>query len=114
MNARRADIPVPGVLSETDATQVEAAFGVGREQVERDHLDEIWYSTEGSGRMRRQQADHADDLRVEAGVSITIPVGTRFQFRADADRALVAIGITMPPGPGDEAMIVEGTWDPNL
>ena len=38
MNARSADIPVPGVLSETDATQVEAAFGVGREQVERDHL----------------------------------------------------------------------------
>lgn len=38
MNARREDIPVPGVLSETDATQVEAAFGVGREQVERDHL----------------------------------------------------------------------------
>jgi hypothetical protein len=38
VNARRADIPVPGLLSETDATQVEAAFGVGREQVERDHL----------------------------------------------------------------------------
>lgn len=38
MNARRADIPVPGVLSEADATRVEAAFGVGRQQVERDHL----------------------------------------------------------------------------
>lgn len=38
MSARGLSAPVPGVLSEADAMRVENAFGVGRAQVERDHL----------------------------------------------------------------------------
>jgi mannose-6-phosphate isomerase-like protein (cupin superfamily) len=45
------------------------------------------------------------------GVSITIPAGTRFQFRNDGDEALAAVGVSMPPWPGeDEAYPVEGIW----
>lgn len=47
------------------------------------------------------------------GLSLSIPVGTRFQFRADEGAALAAVGVTMPPWPGaDEAYEVEGRWEP--
>jgi mannose-6-phosphate isomerase-like protein (cupin superfamily) len=51
-------------------------------------------------------------VSVEPGVSLTIPLGTRFQFRADADTRLEAVGVTMPPWPGDdEAILVDGPWN---
>ncbi len=38
------------------------------------------------------------------GVSISLPTGTRFQYRCDGDEPLVAVAVTMPPWPGaDEA-----------
>jgi mannose-6-phosphate isomerase-like protein (cupin superfamily) len=49
------------------------------------------------------------------GVSITIPTGVEFQFRNDGDEPLEAVGVTMPPWPGaDEAVAVEGVWQPKL
>ena len=52
-------------------------------------------------------------IELRPGVSLTIPVGTRFQFRALGDEALEAVGVTMPPGPGEgEAYVVEGIWKP--
>jgi mannose-6-phosphate isomerase-like protein (cupin superfamily) len=40
-----------------------------------------------------------------------LPVGTRFQFRAEPDSSLHIVGVTMPPWPGDdEAVVVEGRW----
>ncbi len=52
---------------------------------------------------------------VSAGVSITLPVGTRFQFRAAPDSVLEAVGVTLPPWPGpDEAVLVEGVWEPRI
>jgi mannose-6-phosphate isomerase-like protein (cupin superfamily) len=55
-------------------------------------------------------------VAVGPGVSLTIPPGTRFQFRADGEAPLVAFGVTMPPWPagGDEAYAVEGIWTPTL
>jgi len=39
------------------------------------------------------------------------PAGTRFQFRADGEEGIEAVGVTMPPWPGmDEAYLVEGIW----
>ena len=39
------------------------------------------------------------------------PAGTHFQFRADAAGPLTAVGVTMPPWPGDdEAYEVPGEW----
>ena len=52
---------------------------------------------------------------VAVGASVAIPRGTAFQFRAASAEALQAIGVTMPPWSGeDEAIPVEGPWQPTL
>lgn len=74
-------------------------------------VDELWYFTHGSGRIWRKSADQEEVKEVMPGLSISIPVGTSFQFRCDGDEALCAIGVTMPPWPGeDEAQPVAGLW----
>jgi mannose-6-phosphate isomerase-like protein (cupin superfamily) len=48
-------------------------------------------------------------------VCLTIPLGTHFQFRSHGKEPLSAIGVTMPPWPGeDEAYDVEGPWEPDV
>ena len=50
-------------------------------------------------------------MPVEAGVCVTIPLGTHFQFRSLGDEPLAALAVTMPPWPGDdEAVVVTGQW----
>jgi mannose-6-phosphate isomerase-like protein (cupin superfamily) len=74
-------------------------------------VDEIWYVVAGAGRVwRRLDADEAvTDLA--PGVSLTIPVGTRFQFRNDGAAPLQIVAVTMPPWPGnDEALPGDGPW----
>lgn len=78
-------------------------------------VEEIWYFVSGRGQMWRKQADRASVVDVYPGVCITIPLGTRFQFRADGPEPLAAVGVTMPPWPGaDEAVIVTGEWQPTV
>ena len=65
--------------------------------------------------MWRQSNEAEEVVPVDAGTCITIPVGTRFQFRTLGADALAAIGVTMPPWPGDgEAYEVEGKWANHL
>lgn len=61
--------------------------------------------------MWRKSADGTEDITPLApGTSLTIPVGTHFQFRAGND-GFSAFGVTVPPWPGeDEAVFVEGKW----
>jgi mannose-6-phosphate isomerase-like protein (cupin superfamily) len=48
---------------------------------------------------------------LKAGVCLTIPVGTHFQFRASSTEPVAAVGVTMPPWPGkEEAVLVSGLW----
>ncbi len=76
-------------------------------------VGEIWYFLAGRGEMWREQDGTGEVVEVSAGVCLTIPVGTRFQFRSLGDEALSAIGVTMPPWPGDsEAIMVDGPWLP--
>jgi mannose-6-phosphate isomerase-like protein (cupin superfamily) len=57
----------------------------------------------------------SEEIVVFPGVSINVPTGTQFQFRNDGDVTFEAIGVTMPPWPGaDEALQVEGIWEPNV
>jgi mannose-6-phosphate isomerase-like protein (cupin superfamily) len=78
-------------------------------------IEEIWYFVAGRGRMWRRQGERSEIVEVSAGTAITIPTGTHFQFRADGDEPLAAIGVTMPPWPGaDEAYDVEGVWKPTV
>ena len=94
-----------------------ALFSLAPNQVSRavahHSVEEIWYFISGQGRMWRRLADQEQVIGVEPGVSITIPTGTHFQFRCDSAEPLRAIGVTMPPWPGEtEAYPVEGKWAP--
>jgi mannose-6-phosphate isomerase-like protein (cupin superfamily) len=75
-------------------------------------VEEIWFFLSGRGEMWRSQAGQQDTIvPVESGVCLTIPLGTRFQFRSFGPDPLAAVGVTMPPWPGEgEALIVEGKW----
>ncbi|HKP76222.1 MAG TPA: cupin domain-containing protein [Longimicrobiaceae bacterium] len=80
-------------------------------------VDEIWYVLSGRGEMwRAQEGAQEEVVALEPGVCLTIPVGTRFQFRCLGDEPLAAIGVTMPPWPEDreEAYEVEGRWVPTV
>jgi mannose-6-phosphate isomerase-like protein (cupin superfamily) len=77
-------------------------------------VEEIWYFVGGRGQVWRKQNGHAAVVDVYPGVSLTIPLGTQFQFRSSGDRPLAAIAVTMPPWPGEgEAIIVKGEWEPS-
>jgi mannose-6-phosphate isomerase-like protein (cupin superfamily) len=78
-------------------------------------VEEIWYFLDGEGEMWRKSGDHQETVKVDAGVCLTIPLGTHFQFRSTGKKPLQAIGVTMPPWPGDdEAFEVKGIWAPTV
>jgi mannose-6-phosphate isomerase-like protein (cupin superfamily) len=80
-------------------------------------VDEIWYVLRGQGEMWRRGSGREDGsgweetVALEAGVCLSIPVGTHFQFRSTGDGPLSAVAVTMPPWPGEgEAREVSGAW----
>lgn len=76
-------------------------------------VEEIWFFVGGRGEMWRADEAREEVVEVEPGVCLTIPLGTHFQFRALGEEPLAAIGVTMPPWPGeDEAVNVDGRWAP--
>ena len=78
-------------------------------------VSEYWYVISGSGRMWRRSDDSEEVVGLEPGVSLSIPLGTAFQFRNDGDEPLTIVGFDTPPWPGnDEAFPVEGEWDATI
>jgi mannose-6-phosphate isomerase-like protein (cupin superfamily) len=78
-------------------------------------VEEIWYVTAGAGEMWRRQGAREEVVELHAGVSLTIPLGTQFQFRAAAHTGLEAVAVTMPPWPGEgEAVEASGPWAPTV
>jgi len=78
-------------------------------------VEEIWLFLSGRGEMWRRQGGREEIVPVEPGVCLTIPLGTHFQFRSFGYEALGAVGVTMPPWPGEgEATVVEGKWQPTV
>jgi mannose-6-phosphate isomerase-like protein (cupin superfamily) len=76
--------------------------------------DEIWYVVAGRGEMWRRQDAREETVQLEPGLCLTIPAGTHFQFRAAPTEPIAAIGVTLPPWPGDdEAVVVDGPWSPS-
>ena len=74
---------------------------------------EIWYILSGRGEMWRKCDGQEEIAALDAGVCLTIPVGTHFQFRTLGSEPLAAVGVTMPPWPADdEAVVVVGRWTP--
>ena len=94
----------------------ELAPGATSTAVRHRTVEEVWLFLGGRGQMWRRDADgneRTDDI--EPGVSLDIPLGTTFQFRALGDEPLSAVGATMPPWPGeDEAILAEGPWTPTV
>lgn len=79
--------------------------------VEHRTVEELWYITEGEGEMWRRQDGHDAITHLVPGLSLTIPLGTAFQFRNTGDQPLTFVLVTMPPWPGaDEAVPVDGPW----
>jgi mannose-6-phosphate isomerase-like protein (cupin superfamily) len=76
-------------------------------------VEEIWFFLSGRGEMWRAQEGRPETIvEVESGVCVTIPQGTHFQFRSIGAEPLSAVGVTMPPWPGEgEAMLVQGKWN---
>jgi mannose-6-phosphate isomerase-like protein (cupin superfamily) len=78
-------------------------------------VEEIWFFLNGRGEMWRELEGFEEIVSVEAGVCITIPVGTKFQFRSFCYGPLAAIGVTMPPWPEDgDAYPVKGKWEASV
>lgn len=74
-------------------------------------VEEVWFFTAGQGQLWRKNETAEEIVQIRPGVSISIPIGTHFQFRNDTTENLKAIGTTMPPWPGlEEAYIVKGKW----
>jgi len=99
-----------GAMAHFELAPGETATAVAHRTVE-----EIWFFLSGRGEMWRKQDQREDVTGVDAGMCLTIPLGTHFQLRCLGDQALSAIALTMPPWPGaDEAFGVEGRWTPTL
>jgi mannose-6-phosphate isomerase-like protein (cupin superfamily) len=78
-------------------------------------IDELWYFVSGTGQMWRRLEGHDEVVGVGPGVSISLPVGTEFQFRSTGTEPLCAVGVAFPPWPGDgEAVLIDGLWEPTV
>lgn len=106
-----SDVRVLLSLKGGSMAHFELAAGQVSQAVVHRTVEEIWYVVAGLGEMWRGQGDREEVVALRPGVCLTIPVGTRFQFRASASQALAAVGVTMPPWPGpEEAVQVSGRW----
>ncbi|HVU11258.1 MAG TPA: cupin domain-containing protein [Phototrophicaceae bacterium] len=73
-------------------------------------VEEVWYFLEGQGEVWREPCD-PPVVEAVPGVCLTIPTGTRFQFRCTGTTPLRFLIITLPPWPGaDEAYRVADYW----
>jgi len=100
-----------GRLAAGSAAHFQLPAGACSGAVRHCSVEEIWYVLGGEGEMWRSQAGREEVVALRAGVSLTIPLGTAFQFRSLGPEPLCAVALTTPPWPGDaEAQAVEGPW----
>jgi mannose-6-phosphate isomerase-like protein (cupin superfamily) len=107
-----SDVRVLLALARGGLAHFELAPGDTSIAVRHRTVEEIWYFIGGNGEMWRSNPTGNEVVDVGPGVCITIPVGTHFQFRSTGSDPLAAIGVTMPPWPGEgEAIRSKGPWD---
>ena len=74
-------------------------------------VEEVWFFVSGQGELWRKNDKTEVTVEITTGLSISIPIGTHFQFCNNGNAPLIAIGTTMPPWPGEyEAYAVKGKW----
>jgi mannose-6-phosphate isomerase-like protein (cupin superfamily) len=114
-----SDVRVLLGLAGGGMAQFELAAGQTARAVTHRTVEEIWFVVSGHGEMWRKQGEREETVPLGPGVCLTIPLGTHFQFRASAGEGVSAVGITMPPWPGEgeapagEAVQVAGPWAPS-
>ncbi|MGF1431294.1 cupin domain-containing protein [Kitasatospora sp. LaBMicrA B282] len=79
-------------------------------------VQELWHVVAGTGRIWRRQGDRTEVVELAVGSTVSIPLGTAFQFRADGDGPLLVVAATVPPWPGTqtEARPETGPWQPTV
>ena len=106
-----SDVRVLLQLGHGSMAHFELAAGRVSQAVAHHAVDELWYVLSGHGQMWRRQGRRQETVPLRPGTCLSIPAGTHFQFRADGDGPLAAVGVTMPPWPGEgEAYDVPGAW----
>ena len=92
---------------------IELAPGEVSEAMMHNTVEELWFITAGEGEMWRKLGELEEVTQLHPGLSLSIPIGTHFQFRnTNEEDPLEAVAVTMPPWPGDnEAVAVKGKWD---
>lgn len=106
-----SDVRVLLGLSGASMAHFELAAGRVAHAVVHRSVEELWFVVAGRGEMWRKQGDREETVSLEPGVSLSIPRGTHFQFRASPMEHVAAVGVTIPPWPGDgEAVVVRGPW----
>src|SRR5215471_18324899 len=106
-----SDVRVLLRLGRGSMAHFELAAGRVSRAVAHHAVDELWYVLSGHGQMWRRQGQRQETVPLRPGICLSIPAGTHFQFRADGDGPLAAVGVTMPPWPGEgEAYDVPGAW----
>jgi mannose-6-phosphate isomerase-like protein (cupin superfamily) len=83
-------------------------------------LEELWFFLSGEGEMWLRAGHDAGSgsvLKLHADAALRIPARAHFQFRSFGSESLTAVGVTMPPWPGEgdlsgkgEVILVEGPW----
>ncbi len=74
-------------------------------------VEEVWHVIQGRGELWRARDERAGVTTLAPGVSVTIPLGTRFQFRNTGSDPLDILIVTLPPWLGaDEALRVADHW----
>ena len=106
-----SDVRVLVQLPRGSMAHFELAAGRASAAIAHRTVEELWFVLGGSAEMWRADSDGEAITRLCAGNSLSIPVGTRFQFRSLGPEPFAAVGVTMPPWPGaDEAVFVSGPW----
>ena len=106
-----SDVRVLLGLASGGMAHFELKAGATSRAVSHRTVEEVWFIVSGRGEMWRKQGQREEVVSLEPGVCLTIPLGTHFQFRASSTEAVAAVGVTMPPWPGEkEAVPVSGLW----
>ena len=106
-----ADVRVLLGLPRGGMAHFQLAPGRTSAAIEHRTVEELWYVLAGRAEMWRKQGGTEAVVLLEPGVSLSIPVGTQFQFRTLGTSPFAAVAVTMPPWPGpDEAVFVSGPW----
>ena len=106
-----SDVRVLLRLAGGSMAHFELAPGRCSQAVRHRTVEELWYVIAGEAEMWRCQDGRETVVALRPGTSLSIPLGTAFQFRAAGTVPFEAVAVTMPPWPGmDEAEFVAGPW----